>query len=161
MNEKKLQAYASAAEVVSALAIIVSLLYVGYEFRRTTTMSSREADVVLFERGREANRLLIESPGLAEILVVAQSNPDELSEADRLRFLTYQHDFFDSWEIGWYYHADGILDEAAWREWEAWFTEEARRRPLWGWTENRRHFTGESFREHVDAVLALGRPAPE
>lgn len=153
MNERKLQAYASLAEVVSAAAIIVSLLYVGYEFRRTGTLTSREADVILFERSREANRLLIETPGLAEIVVVAETTPEELGPADRLRYLAYQHDFFDSWEIGWYYREDGILDAATWRDWDEWFTAEARRRPAFAWTENRRHFTGETFRRHVDSVL--------
>ncbi|MEN8377026.1 MAG: hypothetical protein ABFS34_16500 [Gemmatimonadota bacterium] len=154
MKTRRLQAYASLAEIISALAIIASLLYVGYEFRRTSTISSREADLVLFERGREANRLLIESPGLAEIVVAAASAPEKLSEADRLRFLTYQHDFFDSWEIGWYYHADGILDTDEWLEWNEWFTAMARRRPAWAWTENRQNFTGPDFRQHVDEALA-------
>ncbi len=154
MNERKLQLYASLAEVVSALAIIVSLLYVGYEVRRTSIVTAREADVILFERGREANRLLIESPGLAELIVAAETAPEEMSEADRRRFLAYQHDFFDSWEIGWYYWVDGVLDEETWREWDEWFAAEARRRPVFGWTENRRNFTGGDFRDHVDALLA-------
>lgn len=154
MNESKLQAYASLAEVISAVAIIVSLLYVGYEFRHTSTMSSREADLVLFEREREANRLLIESPGLAEIVITAEVAPQELSEADRLRYLTYQHDFFDTWEIGWYYHADGILDEDVWADWDEWFTQVARVQPAFAWTENRENFTGGEFLRHVDSLLA-------
>ena len=58
MDQNKLQTYASLAEVLSAVAIIISQLYVGYEVRRTSTLSSREADIILFERGRE-------SPGMA------------------------------------------------------------------------------------------------
>ena len=103
MNARKLQAYASLAEVVSAAAIIVSLLYVGYEFRRTGTLTSREVDVMLFELGN----------------VVAD-----------------------------------IVDESTWSDWDEWFTAEARRRPTFAWTENRRHFTGESFRRHVDSALS-------
>lgn len=110
MDRERLQTYASLAEVISAVAIIISLLYVGYEVRRTSTLSSREADVILFERGREANRILIESPGMAEIVVAAGTAPDRMSAPDRLRYLAYQHDFFDTWEIAWYHHADGILD---------------------------------------------------
>lgn len=154
MDQNRLQSYASIAEVVSAVAIIISLLYVGYEVRRTSTVTSREADVILFERGRELNRLLIESPGLAEIVVEAETAPDDMSEANRLRYLAYQHDFFDSWEIGWYYHADGILDTDAWLDWDEWFTGEARARPAFAWTQNRHHFTGLDFRDHVDRLLA-------
>lgn len=155
MDARKLQAYASLAEVVSAVAIVLSLLYAANEFRRAGTISGREADVILFERVQEANRQLIETPELAEILVTANEAPDTLSDADRLRFLAYEHDFFDGWEIGWSYHADGILDEETWHEWDEWFTAEARRRPLLGWAENRKHFTGEPFRRHVDEALAV------
>ncbi len=154
MDEKKLQTYASLAEVVSALAIIVSLLYVGYEVRRTSIVTGREADVILFERGREANRLLIESPGLAELLVAADSAPHEMSEADMRRYLAYEHDFFDSWEMAWSYRVDGVLDDQTWREWDDWFAAEARRRPVFTWTENRHHFTGADFRDHVDRILS-------
>lgn len=160
MNEGKLRTYASLAEVVSGVAIVVSLLYVAYEFRRTSTVSSREAEAVLYERGREANRLTIESPGLAEIIVAAEETPESLSDAARVRYLAYQHDFFDTWEIGWDYHSSGILDDDAWSSWNEWFSTEARRRPIFAWTDNRHHFTGLAFRDHVDAVLADGLRSP-
>ena len=153
MNEKRLQAYASIAEVISAAAIVVSLLYAGYEFRRSNTITSLDADLLLYERVQEANRHVIETPGMAEILVMADTAPSRLSEADRLRFLAFQHGFFDTWEIGWYQYSEGILDDDAWGSWDAWFTSEAKLRPTFGWTENRRHFPTDAFRSHVDSVL--------
>jgi hypothetical protein len=54
MNKKKFQYYASIAEIVSAIAIVVSLLYVGYEISRTNILDSRDIDELLFERGLEA-----------------------------------------------------------------------------------------------------------
>jgi len=100
MNQAKLQIYASLAEVVSAVAIVVSLLYVGSEFRRTNTVSSREADVALYERLEDANRMLVETPGLAETLVTWETTPEDLSEADRRRLLAFQQNFFETWELG-------------------------------------------------------------
>lgn len=154
MNQNKLQTYASLAEVVAAFAVIISLFYAGYELRRSSALSSREADGILFERVAEANRVLMGSPEMAEIMVAADRDPATLSEADRIRFLAFQHDFFDSWEIGWDYHEDGILEDETWSEWDRWFSAEARRRPAFGWSENRQHFTGPDFRAHVDEVLA-------
>lgn len=154
MNTSKLQAYATLAEVISAVAIVVSLLYVASEFRHSSIMSSREADLVLFERSRERNRLLIESPGLADVVITAAVAPERLSASDRLRYLTYQHDFFDAWEIGWSYHADGVLESEIWAEWDAWFSSLARDLPSFAWVENRANFTGGGFLQHVDSVLA-------
>ncbi len=153
MNKKNVQVYASLAEIVSAVAIIISLLYVAYEFRRTETLSSNEVDIMIFERVREANTMLIENGELAGIVIEASNRPEALSESDRLRYLAYQHIFFDSWEIAWIYYQDGILDEPTWREWDRWFSAEAKRRPLFGWAENRHNFTGEEFLRHVDASV--------
>lgn len=123
----------SLGEGVSALAIIVSLLYVGYEFRRTNTMSSREADVALYERLQDSNRMRVETPGLAEILVVYEQNAEDLSDADRLRLRAFQQSLFETWELGWHYHEDGILSEDSWAEWDRWFSSEARRQPVSAW----------------------------
>lgn len=153
MDERKLRTYASLAEVVAAFAVIISLCYAGYELRRSSTLSSREADGILFERVSQANRLLAASPEIAEIMVTAGRDAGALSEADRMRFLALQHDFFDSWEIGWDYHKDGILDDETWNEWDRWFSSEARRRPSFSWSDIRQHFTGPDFRDHVDGIL--------
>ena len=112
MNKKNVQVYASLAEIVSAVAIIISLLYVAYEFRRTETLSSNEVDIMIFERVREANTMLIENGELARIVIQANSRPEALSESDRLRYLAYQHIFFDRWETAWIYYQDGILGGA-------------------------------------------------
>jgi len=154
MKAEKFQTWAAIAEIVSAIAIVISLLYVGYEFRRTQTLSSNEVDTLLFERVREMNTMLIQHPDLADLVLVARDRPDEMSEADRIRYLAYQHVFFDSWEVAWIYHEDGILEDATWKEWDDWFAAEAGRRPAFGWTENRRHFTGGDFLAHVDQALA-------
>lgn len=68
MNKDRVLIYASLAEIVSALAIVISLLYVVSEFRRTETLTSREVDTILFER---------------------------------VRYLAFQHVFFDTWETAW------------------------------------------------------------
>ncbi len=96
MNQSKLQTYTSIAEIVSAFAIVVSLLHAGYEFRHSSTLSSREVDVLLFERSGYANRMLIETPGLAEIVLTGRTNPEKLSGADWLRFETFQRIWFNT-----------------------------------------------------------------
>jgi hypothetical protein len=150
VNKDRFQIYASLAEIVSALAIIISLLYVASEFRRAETLTSRGVDSILFERTAESNAMLVESPDLADVVIAAARDADALSETDRLRYLAYQHIFFDIWEMAWVYHEDGILDEETWGEWDMWFVAEAKRRPDFSWTESRRHFTGQDFLRHVD-----------
>ena len=152
MNQQRLQLYASMAEIVSAIAIVISLLYVVSEFRQAQTLTEREVDAQLFERAREANRILIENPDVAAIIINAVDNPDQLSKVDRLRYLAFQHQFFDSWEFAWGYYQDGVLGADLWKEWDAWFSSRARDLPAFAWTANRRNFSG-TFRTHVDQCL--------
>jgi len=155
MNPQKLQVYAAVAEIVSAAAIVVSLLYVASEFRQSQTVTERDADNQLFERVRETNRILIENPGVAALVIQAEEAPEQLTKVDRLRYLALQHQFFDGWELAWGYHVDGVLSAEAWREWDGWYTSRARELPRLAWAENRVHFTGADFRNHVDRVLGF------
>jgi hypothetical protein len=153
MDRDRVQTYASIAEIISAFAIIVSLLYAGYEFRRSSTLTSSEAAAVLTERFRESNRLIIESPGLAEIVLAGRARSADLSEADRLRFQTFEREFFNSWEAAWLYHADGILDAPTWADLDKYFAVAAKRRPLEVWLSIQEDFPEEPFLAHVNAVM--------
>jgi len=153
MNHQRLQSYAAIAEVFGAFAIVISLLYAGYEVRRSGTMSSLDATVMLYEREREHNAVLFESPHMAELVILAEQSPDELTGADRLRYIEYQHDFLDSWEMAFVYHLDGILDDEAWEGWNDWFAREMQSRPRFAWEENQHNFTPGPFTAHVDAAL--------
>lgn len=152
LKREDLQLYASIAEIVSAVAIVISLLYVVSEFRQAQALTERDVDVQLFDRVGEANRIVIENPGIAAIIIAAAQDPQGLSEVDRARYLAIQHQFFDSWELAWGYHQDGILGAELWSEWDGWFTVRARSLPAFAWTENRDNFSGE-FRDHVDHQL--------
>ncbi len=153
MKKEKISLYASLAEIVSALAVVLSLLYVSSEFRRSQMLSSRDVDVILYDRASQANKAIYESADLANLIIKAQMRADTLSAADRLRYLSYQHDFFDSWEIAWIYHQNGILDEASWKEWDQWYARKAKLIPKFGWIENQNNFTGTAFHDYVSTLL--------
>jgi hypothetical protein len=153
MNHQRLQSYAAIAEVIGAFAIVVSLLYAGHEVRRASTMSSLDAHVMLYERERQHNAVLFENRDMAELVVLADEAPDELTGADRLRYIEYQPDFLDSWEMAFEYHRDGILDDEDWDAWDAWYVQQMRSRPRFAWQENRHNFPDGNFTSHVDAAL--------
>lgn len=56
MDKEKFRIWTSVVDVVSALAIVVSLLYVGDEIRQTQVLSQRGVDELLFSRHEESNR---------------------------------------------------------------------------------------------------------
>jgi hypothetical protein len=152
MRRTSLRTAVSIAEIISALAVVVSLVYVANEFRRSRALTSTDVQTILYERVQEMERLVVESAELADIIVRASGDPESLSPADRARFLAFEHIFYDSWELGWISHEEGVLGPAGWSTWNDWFAEEARRRPRFGWTENRKHFD-DDFLRYVDDAL--------
>lgn len=153
MKKPSLQTSVSVVEIMASLAVVGSLLYVAYEFKRSETLNSRGVENILYQRMAERDRLLIENPRLAETFLAAASDPDGLSSADRVRFLAFEH-IFDSWESAWYYYHEGILEESAWESWNTWFVADARRHPALGWTGNRENFA-DGFLDHVDRALRV------
>ncbi len=54
MDKYRYELWTTVAEVVSAAATVVSLLYVDYEIRQTQVPGRRTIDELLFERGAES-----------------------------------------------------------------------------------------------------------
>lgn len=154
MKRPSLQTTVSVLEVMASLAVVASLLYAVYEFKRTETLNSRDVENILYQRMLERDRLVIENAELAGIVLRASSEPEGLSPVDRMRFAAYEHVFYDSWESAWYYHQEGILATSAWESWNDWFLADAMRHPRIGWMDNRRHFS-DDFLRYVDRALEV------
>jgi len=54
MDKYRYELWTTVAEVVSAAATVVSLLYVDYEIRQTQVPGQRNIDELLFERSAES-----------------------------------------------------------------------------------------------------------
>ena len=152
MRRVSLQTIVSLAEIASAVAVVISLLYLANDFRRSQTLTSTDVETLLYDRMLEMDRLLIESSELAGILVQAAEDAGGLSPVDRGRFLAYEHILYDSWELAWVSHADGVLETSAFEDWNAWFARSARRRPAFGWKGNRANHM-DDFIQYVESQL--------
>jgi len=150
-SRRDLKTWVDVAQVIGALAVVLSVLYAATQLRQSQKLSSSQVEERLYGRVLELNRLLIENRDLSVIHQLAGSG-EALEAADSARFLAHEHIYYDSWETAWDAFHDGILDPAAWEGWEEWFVREARSRPLSGWTGNRQNFTG-AFGEYVDGLL--------
>lgn len=152
-SSNRLQTWAAIADMVGAFAIVASLIYAGYSFQHASTMSSSDANVMLYERERLHNAVIFENADMAALVFMADESPDSLQGVDRFRYLEYEHDFLDSWEMAFGYHQDGIMSNELWLSWNDWYIAEMRARPRFAWEENRHNFTEEKFIALVDAAL--------
>ena len=152
MSKLNLSTTVSIAEIISSLAVVVSLIYVGYEFKRSEKVSNKEADNIIYEKVQETNRLLVENADLAGIILKTVTNPDGLTSEEKIRYLAFEHIFYDTWESAWNYNQAGIFDNETWQTWNDWFIKESNQKSIMSWEGNRRHYGGE-FLKYIDRLL--------
>jgi hypothetical protein len=133
MRKLDLSKLAAISEIVAAVAVVFSLLFVGYNAQITADLS------------RE--------PGLPSILVkVAQD--EALSEIEKIQYVNLQHRFLTVWEIAWTQYNSGLLDFDEWIDWDRYLSGSVTRDfPQDRWTDIRSDYKPE-FAHHVDAAYA-------
>ncbi|MCJ7467033.1 MAG: hypothetical protein MUO53_10115 [Maribacter sp.] len=77
-----------------------------------------------------------------------------MTQTDKIRYLAYEHIFYDSWETLYEGYQDGLVDEKTWMGWNEYILKEARRKPIFGRKGNLDQF-GMEFLEYIQTDLGL------
>jgi len=152
MRKQIRQEYKSLAAIIVVIAAVASFWYLFPQVDNLGGISSREVDRILYKHLDDYKRAYSEEPRLATIFATAISDPDALTAADRQLLLATEKEFFSGWEVAWIYKDAGYFDNERFSLWDAWYAEEARRRPKFVWTENRDSFSV-AFAEHVSRTI--------
>lgn len=90
MKKPSLGELANLAEIVGAIAIVISLIYVGQELKANTA-AVKAASLQSITHSSSVNMLaVVENSDFADIRLRGDQDPMQLSEADRLRYFLYQ-----------------------------------------------------------------------
>ena len=152
------------SQIVAAVAIVVSLIYVGRQISDNTTevRNSAARDLIVF--AQELDTWLVTNGDLADILIAGGNEYESLSPAHKLRFDNYVRTSLNLWERAFYYRQDGLLDDDGWAGWVAYHR--GRMQMGMGWPDGKADDTwrrvyrageigyGEAFRRHVNSVIA-------
>jgi hypothetical protein len=129
MKKPSLQRFVGITQILSSLAVIISIFLLITEYRRSGVLNEKEVENLVYSRIMELDRLLIENAEFAELLNKAYTTPDSLNETEKMRYLAYEHIFFDSWETLYVGFQDGLVEKNTWIDWNLWFSREAARKP--------------------------------
>ena len=129
MKKRRLQNIVSITQILSSLAVLVSIILLITEYKRSGVLNEKSVENLVYSRIMELDRLIIENEGFAEIVTKAYAYPDSLSKNEKLRYLAFEHIFYDSWETLWVGYQDGLVEENTWKEWNDWFLSEAKKKP--------------------------------
>ena len=151
------------AQIVSALAIIASLVFVGIQLRQATGAmrnSSSQAHSAVYSGIISA---IIENADFASIWRRGLSDPSSLGDDEWVRFIacaSAQFRFFESSRVQW---QQGLLDREHWQNIEAQVRSFVPQPGIQAWWKLRREWHSEAFRAWfetlgTDADRPLYRP---
>lgn len=113
MTRRSLSDWASIAEIVGAVAVVASLLYVGYEIQRNTEVGLATNRQAIAERAQELALYSAET-NIYGILFDPDSIDAELTESQRNSVIAYIGALLRTSEEAFLLYRDGMLDEEYW-----------------------------------------------
>ncbi len=141
MKRIKLDTIVAISNIVSSLVLIVSIIILINEYKQSEIINEKTIENLVYDRMMEMDRMVVENSDLAEILTKAYQYPDSLSGADSIRYLAYEHVFYDSWETLWVGFQNGVVREETWNDWNDWYIREFKKKPQLSWQGNLEHFS--------------------
>lgn len=102
------------AQIISAVAVIASLIFVGFQLHQATSAiraTSSQAHSSLYT---ELVRSIIDNADFARTWAVGLSKPKELDEAEWVRFVAYASALFRLYESSRVQWLNGRLDDEHW-----------------------------------------------
>jgi hypothetical protein len=145
------------SQIIAALALVASLLFVALEVRNSTRESRHRAGEEAYQKFREVQLETASNADLARIWATGVHDFSSLEPLDKTRFLLVAHVFFKNWESVFLVHVDGRLSH------ELCESTESMAGDLLGypgiqaaWAARKRYFHP-NFRAHVDARIEATR----
>lgn len=139
---------------MGAIAVIVSLLYVGSEIKRNTAAVRQSNHQAALDMGHEWDAWL-KDDGFAETYVLANEDDTQLTPAQLVQLNVWIGQGMNIWEFVLASTEEGLLEEHSFAAWDRFFTGEIRDKVVWrrAWHEKREAYY-DRFQLHVDSILA-------
>jgi hypothetical protein len=150
-----LEDFGNLGEVIGAIAVVISLVYLAVQIRQNTRMVRASAEQAVFESGIEFDRTLVSDPELTRIWHLGRSNPDELTKEEARRFRRLMSMLYRNFENLYFQHQKALVDDhvfAVWRE--GFFIQFYQQPGVLRWWESYGGFFTEEFRGFVERERA-------
>jgi hypothetical protein len=143
---------------LSAVAVVVSLVYVGTEVSQNTAAVRASTQQAMIDYGREQSEILVTDARLAELVSRGEENPGSLTPHERRQFYEFTTWRLSMWELSFLNHEAGLVDEGMWRAWDGYYrllvSDRAGYRAFWNDT---RPQWDSRFMAHIDALRLSGQ----
>ena len=122
MSKRSLSDWASIAEIVGTIAVVISLLFVGHSIQRNTVELQTVQANDLYDALREIEIQSFVDPEMARIVMAAyQDQQDELSPLDLWRLDQYNAQTLSIWEQADLAYQNGTISKEEYDGWKEYF----------------------------------------
>jgi hypothetical protein len=140
-------------EIVGALAVVVSLVYLAIQIRNQN-LESKAATVQQVLEGNASAISRLQDPDLAQIWIAGIEDFESLSDVERLRFVIYLTAAFRSLENAYFQWRNGRLDGDTWLTLIAVVKDVKSTTAFTKFFEMRRHHFRSEFVDYLDQLEA-------
>lgn len=149
----KLQKWAHVAEIAGAVAVVISLVYVGVQIRENTDAQQSQTEMNLFSLGFAWDEWW-QDPGFVAIVAKASNDRSALTTVEQLQIEKHISLGLNLWAYGWKSYERDQIDAAEWQAWDNWFRSQMTS-AIWQETyADIRDAYHVEFQRHVDSVTA-------
>ena len=152
MQKNGLNNVALIAEIISALAVVISLLYVGIEVNRNTSESKLANQHSILSSDIETKSWL-KDPLFAGIHLKGATDYDGLEPVQKTQLDTFIALEIGNWEFLHISHSDDLIDNEFFVAFDIYYRSRMVRDDYQSFWLNARLAFSESFRAYVDSVL--------
>ena len=148
----KLERWALVAEIVGAIAVVISLVYVGSGVRQNTDaiLSSNHQNLVAMDMNKNA---WFRDAEFAALYTSGLENVDSLSASELQQFNVFLADGLNVWEYAFISHDRGLMDDTIWEGYDRFYSSQLRLPSYRSFWEGNRDGWTEEFQHHADSVL--------
>ena len=147
------------AEVVAAIAVVVSLWYLAVQLKQSTELAKAELEVQFGVTWAEMHDNMIQNPQLARAYDLAADQWDELSEEDVRAYLWFIAKSFHVLEGMYRQYRRGLMAEDVWMPYDQYIYGVLQIEAIMGWWQSDGSLTSKEFKEHVDELLRSPKAA--
>ena len=148
------------AQIASAIAVIASLIFVGFQLKRATSAIRASSSQAHSSMYTELVRSIIDNADFAGTWSVGLSDPKALSEAEWVRFVAYASALFRLYESSRIQWLNGRLDEEHWHTIERQAADFGHLPGLQLAWNLRGHWYSPEFRSWFDGLTPAEQPLP-
>jgi hypothetical protein len=141
------------AEIVGAIAVVISLLYLAIQLKQNTDLERAKLEVQFGVTWAEMHDNMIQNPNLARAYDLAAENWHEMSDEDVRAYLWFIAKSFHVLEGMFRQHQRGILTEEVWEPYHRYIFGVLQIEAVYGWWRSDGSLTSRAFQEYVDILL--------